>query len=106
MERLSAASGGGPDLGSRVAAVTGGGGVLCSVMAHGLAAVGARVAVLALRDDASQRVVEGICAAGGEAIAVEVDVLERASVQAACDQILAAYGSVDIRINGAEGNKA
>jgi NAD(P)-dependent dehydrogenase (short-subunit alcohol dehydrogenase family) len=106
MERLSAGSGPGLALGGRVAAVTGGGGVLCSAMAHGLAVVGARVAVLDLRDDASQRVAEGICAAGGEAIAIQVDVLDKASVQAACDQILAAYGVVDILINGAGGNKA
>lgn len=93
-----------PKLAGRVAVVTGGGGVLCSAMAHGLAAAGARVAVLDLRLEAAQRVAEKITA-GGTALAVQADVLDKASVEAACDRVVAAYGRVDILINGAGGNK-
>jgi len=89
----------------KVAAVTGGGGVLCSAMCHALARVGAKVAVLDLLEPAARKVAEEIVAAGGEAMAVPVDVLDKASVQAACDAVRARFGRVDILINGAGGNK-
>jgi NAD(P)-dependent dehydrogenase (short-subunit alcohol dehydrogenase family) len=89
----------------KVAAVTGGGGVLCRAMCQALARVGAKVAVLDLLEPAARKVAEEIVAAGGEAMAVPVDVLDKASVQAAGDAVLARFGRVDILINGAGGNK-
>jgi len=89
----------------KVAVVTGGGGVLCRAMCHALARAGAKVAVLDLLEPAARKVAEEIVAAGGEAIAVPVDVLDKASVQAACDAVRARFGRVDILINGAGGNK-
>jgi NAD(P)-dependent dehydrogenase (short-subunit alcohol dehydrogenase family) len=89
----------------KVAAVTGGGGVLCSAMCHALARAGAKVAVLDLLEPAARKVAEEITAAGGEAMAVPVDVLDKTSVQAACDAVRARFGRVDILINGAGGNK-
>jgi len=89
----------------KVAAVTGGGGVLCRAMCHALARAGAKVAVLDLLEPAARKVAEEIVAAGGEAMAVPVDVLDKASVQAACDAVRARFGRVDILINGAGGNK-
>lgn len=93
------------DLSGQVAAVTGGGGVLCSAMARALAQAGARVAVLDLFENAAQKMVHEIAGAGGEALAVQVDVLNKASVQSACDAVLGRFGRVDILINGAGGNK-
>jgi len=89
----------------KVAVVTGGGGVLCRAMCHALARAGAKVAVLDLLEPAARKVAEEITAAGGEAIAVPVDVLDKASVQAAGDAVRARFGRVDILINGAGGNK-
>ena len=89
----------------KVAVVTGGGGVLCSTLSHGLAKAGARVAVLDLLEPAAQRVAGEITTAGGEALGVKVDVLDRSSVEAARDQVLARFGRVDILINGAGGNR-
>ncbi|MBM4467578.1 MAG: SDR family oxidoreductase, partial [Chloroflexi bacterium] len=89
----------------KVAAVTGGGGVLCRAMCHALARAGAKVAVLDLLEPAARKVAEEIVAAGGEAMAVPVDVLDKASVQAAGDAVRARFGRVDILINGAGGNK-
>jgi len=92
-------------LAGRVAAITGGGGVLCGTMAHALGKNGVRVAVLDLSGEAAERVAADVRAAGGEAIAVVVDVLDRASVEAAARQVVDAFSRVDILINGAGGNK-
>jgi NAD(P)-dependent dehydrogenase (short-subunit alcohol dehydrogenase family) len=89
----------------KVAVVTGGGGVLCGTMSEALARVGARVAVLDLFPEAAQKVVDKIEAEGGEATAIGCDVLDKASIESAADAVLAAYGQVDILINGAGGNK-
>ncbi len=89
----------------KVAAVSGGGGVLCGAMSRTLGWLGARVAVLDLFAEAAQGVVDGIRADGGEAIAIQCDVLDKASIEAAATEILEAYGRVDILINGAGGNK-
>jgi NAD(P)-dependent dehydrogenase (short-subunit alcohol dehydrogenase family) len=89
----------------KVAAVTGGGGVLCGAISQALGHVGARVAVLDLFPEAAQRVAGAIIAAGGEALAMRCDVLDKASVEAAGREILEAFGRVDILVNGAGGNK-
>ena len=68
------------DLNNKVAAVTGGGGVLCSLMSKALAANGASVAVLDLRQEAAQVVADEITAAGGKAIALMCNVLEKESI--------------------------
>ncbi|MBN1978491.1 MAG: SDR family oxidoreductase [Anaerolineae bacterium] len=92
-------------LSGKVAAVTGGGGVLCGTMGRALGKLGVKVAVLDLFEDAAKKVVDGIVAQGGEAIAVKCDVLDKAGVEAARDAVLAQWGRVDILINGAGGNK-
>ena len=92
------------DLSGKVAVVTGGGGVLCSGFSKTLAAAGAKVAVCDLRKEAAQVVAEEIVAAGGVAIAVEMNVLDAGSVRAARDTIVSELGDVDILLNGAGGN--
>jgi NAD(P)-dependent dehydrogenase (short-subunit alcohol dehydrogenase family) len=93
------------DLSGKVVAITGGGGILCGEMAVGLAAAGAKIAVLGRTLAPLQKVVDRITKAGGKAIAVQCDVLDKARVEAARDQILAACGKIDVLINGAGGNK-
>lgn len=92
------------NLKGRVAVVTGGGGVLCSGFAKDLAAQGVKVAVLDLREEAAQIVVDEINAAGGTALAVGCNVLEAESLEAAKEKINATLGTCDILINGAGGN--
>ncbi len=92
-------------LDGEVAAVTGGGGVLCGVMAKALAGAGAKVAVLDLREQAAAKVVEEIRARDGLAIPVACNVLEKASVDAAARAIEEAFGPVTVLVNGAGGNK-
>ena len=93
------------DLHGRTALVTGGSGVLGSVMARGLAQAGARVAVLGRREEPALTVAATIRAAGGEAIGVAADVLDRPALEKANETITAALGLVDILINGAGGNQ-
>lgn len=92
------------NLKGRVAVVTGGGGVLCSGFAKDLAAQGVKVAVLDLREEAAQAVVDEINAAGGTALAVGCNVLEAESLEAAKAKVTAELGTCDILINGAGGN--
>ncbi len=92
------------DLSGKTALVTGGGGVLCSEFAKALAACGAKVAVCDLREEAAQKVVDEITADGGIAMAVAANVLDKASLEAAHEAILAKFGTVDILLNGAGGN--
>jgi NAD(P)-dependent dehydrogenase (short-subunit alcohol dehydrogenase family) len=92
-------------LSGKVAVVTGGGGVLVGAMSRALGRVGVKVTVLDLILEAAQKVVDEVVATGGEAIAVKCDVLDKASVEAACRTVLERFGRVDILINGAGGNK-
>ena len=92
------------DLNGKVAVVTGGGGVLCGAMAKALAECGAAVAVADLKLEAAQRVADEITAAGGKAMAVACNALEKESLEAANAQIEATLGPVAILINGAGGN--
>jgi NAD(P)-dependent dehydrogenase (short-subunit alcohol dehydrogenase family) len=80
-------------LDDRVAVVTGGTGALGSAMAAGLAAAGARVAVLSRHP-----------AEDGDHLALAADVLRRDEVAAARDRVLAEWGRVDILVNAAGGN--
>ncbi len=93
------------DLSGRVAAITGGGGILCGTMGRTLGQLGAQVALLDVRQDAAQAVADDIVAAGGQAIGVQVDVMDRPSIEAAAQVVLDTYGRVDILINGAGGAK-
>ena len=92
------------NLKGRVAVITGGGGVLCSGFAKDLASFGVKVAVLDLREDAAQKVVDEINADGGTALAVGCNVLEAESLENARQKINSTLGTCDILINGAGGN--
>ncbi|MBQ7921056.1 MAG: SDR family oxidoreductase [Clostridia bacterium] len=92
------------DLSGKVAVVTGGGGVLCSGFSKTLAAAGAKVAVCDLRLEAAEAVAAEIRAEGGDAKAFAMNVLDIESVRAARDQIVEAFGPVNLLLNGAGGN--
>jgi len=92
------------DITGRVAVVTGGYGVIGSVLGRGLAAAGARVAVLGRRSDAANAEVAAIRAQGGYAMALVADATDTDQLRAAREELLAAWGRVDILINAAGGN--
>lgn len=92
------------DLSGKVAIVTGGGGILCSIMAEAIAECGAKVAILDLRKEAADKVADKINANGGTAMGVACNVLDKDSIEAAEKSITDAYGKCNILINGAGGN--
>ena len=92
------------DLTGKTAVVTGGGGILCSVMARALAASGAKVAILDLKEEAAVKVADEIIADGGKAIGVSANVLDLESLKKAEAAVKEAFGDCDILVNGAGGN--
>jgi len=90
----------------RVAVVTGGTGAIGGALAAGLARAGARVALLARGAERLERTVRRLEERGHEAMGVPADVLAAASLEAARDEILERFGSVDVLVNCAGGNVA
>ncbi len=95
---------GGFDLTGRVAVVTGGYGVLGGSLADGLAAAGARIAILGRRREAAQAKVDALRAAGADAMMLIADALDEVRLHAAADDLLNAWGRIDILVNAAGGN--
>ena len=88
----------------KVAVVTGATGVLGGAMARGLAAAGAKVAILGRREAKAHEVADAIEAAGNKAMPLPADVLNEDSLRAARQTLLDNWGGVDILINAAGGN--
>jgi NAD(P)-dependent dehydrogenase (short-subunit alcohol dehydrogenase family) len=93
-------------LDGQVAAVIGGGGVLCGAIAAGLAEAGADIAILGRTLEHAQARADAIAAAGRAAIAVACDATSKADLQRALEAILKRFGHVDVLVNGAGVNSA
>ncbi|GIZ08787.1 SDR family oxidoreductase [Flavobacterium sp. UMI-01] len=92
------------DLTGKIALITGGGGVLGASMAHALAENGAIVGVLGRTIDKLNEVVNSIQNNGGQAFALQTDVLNEDDLQKVKTHILNKYQKLDILINAAGGN--
>jgi NADP-dependent 3-hydroxy acid dehydrogenase YdfG len=86
------------NLRDKVAVVTGGGGVLCSVFARGLSQCGARVALLGRTLSKLENTAELIRADGGEAAAFVADVTDKDSLICAHEAVLKRFGLCGILI--------
>jgi NAD(P)-dependent dehydrogenase (short-subunit alcohol dehydrogenase family) len=91
-------------LDGKVAIVTGAGGRGNSIgraYAVAVAQAGASVVVADLNGEGAKRVADEIVAAGGKAIAVQVDITDTASVEAMAAAAKDAFGGIDILVNNA-----
>jgi NAD(P)-dependent dehydrogenase (short-subunit alcohol dehydrogenase family) len=89
---------------NEIAVVIGATGVLGGALADGLAAAGAKVAVLGRNAERGTTRVEAIRAAGGVAHYFSADAMDRSSVRAAHEGVEAALGAPTILVNAAGGN--
>ncbi len=85
----------------KVALVTGASQGIGRATSLALAEAGAKVAVAARSTDKLASLVTEIEAAGGEAIAVPMDVADAGQVKAGFQQVLAKFGKLDIVVNNA-----
>lgn len=93
------------DVRGKVAVVTGAGGFICGAIAREMAAAGMQVALLNRTLEKAQRVEEEIRSAGGSALALQANGLDKESLERAQEQVLAHFGRVDVLVNGAGGNR-
>ncbi len=85
----------------RTALVTGASQGLGAHFAQKLAASGAKVAVAARKRADCEALAERICADGGTAMAVTLDVTDSLSAEGALDSVIQAWGRLDILVNNA-----
>ena len=89
---------------NKVIVLTGGSGILGSSMARHLAEEGAKVVILDRNEEAGNQLVNDIKAKGFEALFLYTDVLNKEALVKNREDILAAYGAIDVLINAAGGN--
>jgi 3(or 17)beta-hydroxysteroid dehydrogenase len=83
----------------KIALVTGAASGIGRATAHRFAEEGARVALADLDEPEVARAADAICAAGGQALALRLDVTSETDWQAATARILSEWGHLDICIN-------
>ncbi|WP_022794820.1 SDR family oxidoreductase [Marinococcus halotolerans] len=88
----------------KVVVITGGSGVLGSVMAEALAANGAKVAIIARNKEKVEQVARRISESGGEAAGYSGDVTDKQAMEAIYEDVKSRFGPCDILVNGAGGN--
>ncbi len=93
------------NLDGHTAVVIGGTGALGGAMAVALASFGAQVAVVGRNAERGTQRVGEIEAAGGTALFQSADALDRDSLARARDAISGRFGSIDVLVNAAGGNR-
>lgn len=88
-------------LAGKVCVVSGAGSGIGAAMAQGLAAVGAKVALLDRDIAAAQRVAAQLAERGAVALAVECDISDEAAVAAAAKKVRVELGTCDVLMNNA-----
>ena len=89
------------NLQGKVALVTGAAGGIGKDIAATYAKAGAAVGIADINLQAAEATVAEIKAAGGQALAIAMDVTNEAAVQEGTDQLVAAFGRLDILVSNA-----
>ncbi len=90
------------NLEGKVAVIIGGGGHLCGEMARGLARAECKVAILDLKLEKAKVVEDELKKSGfDDVISIAIDVAQKQDHINALEKVLAAFGQVDILVNGA-----
>ncbi|PDS34771.1 oxidoreductase [Rhizobium anhuiense] len=89
------------NISGKIALVTGASSGIGAATASKLAEAGAKVGIAARRTDKLEGLQKEIASRGGEALVIEMDVVDPASVEAGVKKLLGAYGSIDILVNNA-----
>ncbi len=93
------------NLTGKTAVITGGAGVICSVMAKSLAAQGVKTVILDLNRESAETVASDIEKEYKiPSLGLSANVLDKASLESALEEIKKKFGAIDILINGAGGN--
>lgn len=92
------------DFSGKVVVITGAGGVICSEMVKAFAQAGAKVAALNRSAETINKIAEEYTAKGLIVKAYQVNVLDKAGLEAVHAKVLGDLGPCDILINGAGGN--
>jgi len=90
----------------KVVIITGGCGILGSDMAQYLAGQGCKVVILDRVEDKGKELVDKIKSEGGEAMFLVTDVLNKEILEKNREDIVKAYGKIDVLVNAAGGNMA
>jgi len=93
-------------LDNEVAVVIGGGGVLAGAMAEGLAAAGAKIAIVGRTQENADKRARAIEAMGHEAMGLQCDTTSKADLQRTLDDVVKRFGRVDVLMNAAGVNSA
>jgi len=93
------------DLNGKVCVITGGGGVIGSSLASGLAEAGIVTVILDINEEAAQMVASVVKKETGvDSFGLKANVLDRESLEEVRKKILSDIGEIDFLINGAGGN--
>ena len=91
-------------LAGKVIVVTGGTGILGGAFVEGIAAAGGIVGILGRNEKIANERANVINKKGGQAMALIADVTNESQLEAACQQMLSAFGKIDGLVNAAGGN--
>ena len=91
-------------LAGKVIVVTGGTGVLGGAFVEGIAVAGGIVGILGRNEKIANERANAINQKGGQALALIADVTNESQLEAACQQMLTAFGKIDGLVNAAGGN--
>ncbi|MFI3259548.1 MAG: SDR family oxidoreductase [Rikenellaceae bacterium] len=94
------------DIAGSVVVITGGAGVLGRGIANYLASQGAKIVILDRDETLGAQAQQEITDAGGEAMFLKTDVLNKEVLEQNAEAIISKYGKIDTLLNAAGGNMA